>query len=91
MKSLIVHNVPFDRADHWAQMGWICDICGDPVAIKQGAIDHDHDCCPGSRSCGKCVRGFVHNSCNVALGFLHDDPTILRAAADYLDQYNQTR
>jgi hypothetical protein len=37
------------------------------------AIDHDHSCCPGRRSCGKCVRGALCRSHNTYLGYLEND------------------
>lgn len=38
-----------------------CAICGtdDPGHAYGFAVDHDHECCPGDRSCGECVRGIV--------------------------------
>lgn len=33
-------------------------------------IDHDHACCPGNESCGKCIRGVLCGSCNVILGWV---------------------
>jgi len=91
MKSMVLHHVPWDLADHWAQTGWHCDLCSQPVSIKAGVIDHDHDCCPGGRSCGKCVRGYLHSNCNIALGYLNNDPDLLRAAADYLERTSTRR
>lgn len=62
-----------------------CAICGD-LMIRPN-IDHDHDCCPERKSCGKCVRDALCSPCNLGIGqFLHD-PNRLDAAADYLRRW----
>ncbi len=33
------------------------------------------------------VRGVLCNACNVAIGLMRDDPTLLRLAADYLEKF----
>lgn len=68
-----------------------CKICGTEINERSGqCIDHDHGCCPGVFSCGKCVRGILCKDCNTAIGFMRDDPERLRAAAAYLDNYMRT-
>src|SRR5674476_92183 len=46
-----------------------CAICG---SMKNPHIDHDHNCCPGRYSCGKCVRGALCAKHNVSLGAFND-------------------
>lgn len=77
------------------EQGGKCRICGQPeksVNSKTGkayplAVDHDRSCCPGDRSCGKCLRGLVCRNHNVMLGMANDDPAILRAAIEYLERH----
>lgn len=60
-----------------------CDICGTDEwggHHNRPHVDHDHSCCPGERSCGKCVRGVLCNNCNLGLGFLREQ-NIGRAVA----------
>lgn len=47
-------------------------------------VDHDHNCCPGAKSCGKCIRGLLCSSCNVALGRLKDNVQTLKRLIKYL-------
>lgn len=62
-----------------------CAIC---FASVSGAmhIDHDHECCDGPRSCGKCIRGLLCGSCNSGLGYMKDNTSILMSAIAYLEK-----
>ena len=68
-----------------AQRG-LCAGCSEPIAGDTLHVDHDHSCCPGQRTCGDCVRGLLCKRCNFALGWIKDDPAVLRALADYLER-----
>lgn len=52
-----------------------CAVCG-KVSSKHLYVDHDH-------ITGK-VRGLLCRDCNLALGFVHDDPKIILKLHDYL-------
>ena len=69
-----------------ARQGGCCAIChtAEPGGRGQWMIDHNHACCPGTGSCGQCVRGLLCNQCNLMLGHANDQPERLRAALDYL-------
>lgn len=68
-----------------AQQDHKCAICRKPFA-NRGNIDHDHACCPGEKSCGKCIRGVLCKKCNTAIGMLDDDPDRCFMAAAYLQR-----
>lgn len=56
-----------------------CDVCGERLRRNgsggkhQGQVDHDHACCPSSKSCGNCVRAIVCNLCNSTAGAIERD------------------
>ena len=58
---------------------WICNRPSKPLVI-----DHDHRCCPGLHSCGKCVRGMLCSKCNKGIGLLDDSIDNLTSAIAYL-------
>lgn len=62
---------------------WIC------LTAEGTCFDHDHACCPGEGSCGKCVRAWLCYACNFGLGLIHDDPNIADRGLEYL-AYNLT-
>jgi hypothetical protein len=51
-----------------------CEICGNAPAY----FDHDHT--------SGAFRGWLCINCNTALGYAKDNPVVLRALADYLEQ-----
>lgn len=56
-----------------AAQGWGCAVCGNAEKL---VLDHDHET--------GLVRGILCNSCNMALGYAHDNARTLRGLADYL-------
>lgn len=57
-----------------------CYLCEEP--LRGGVhIDHDHRCCPGNKSCGKCIRGLACQKCNQGVGQFGDDPDRMEMVA----------
>jgi hypothetical protein len=78
------HNITKEYYDQlFLKNNGMCWICKDYSAIH---IDHDHSCCAGGWSCGKCVRGLLCSNCNTAIGLLRDNPELLVEAIKYLNQ-----
>lgn len=74
--------------------GHVCRICGKPEtathqsgALRRLAVDHDHKCCPGKKSCGKCVRGLLCARCNSAIGLVNEDLAVIDRMAKYLRSF----
>lgn len=59
--------------------GHACAICRRPHTEISLGIDHSH-------ATGK-VRGLLCRGCNSGMGQLQESPTVLRAAADYLEAH----
>lgn len=82
-------------ASKYAEMllaqGGLCAICKRSYTQfkRLFALDHDHSCCPGKKSCGKCIRGLLCHHCNVGMGHLQDSPEILERALAYLQNNNK--
>lgn len=70
------------------EQGGVCAICGGPEPNdSRFSVDHDHMCCPGRKSCGRCVRGLLCRQCNTGIGNLGESPDTLRAALEYLEEH----
>jgi hypothetical protein len=76
-----------------------CAICGCAETTARTAtgetvnlaVDHDHQCCPGKKSCGHCVRGLLCMRCNTAIGALGEDLDRIAAVLAYLRKAQQLR
>ena len=63
----------------------VCKICGEPERNRRRlSVDHDHACCPGYGSCGKCIRGLLCSNCNMVLGQINDSVDLLSKMINYL-------
>lgn len=69
----------------YSSCGNLCELCGCPETskdhrssrIRRLAIDHDHNCCPGSYSCGNCIRGLLCGECNKLVGIMEKKPILM--------------
>jgi len=86
LRSWKRHNVTWAMATTWANRDWECPSCLRYIAVHQGHIHHDHECCPGETSCGACIIDYVCGTCNTGAGMLGDDPQTLRRMADLIER-----
>ena len=72
----------FDRLLAAQQLA--CGMCHKPFEGRQRIhVDHNHACCQQkNRSCGKCIRGLLCHTCNIALGHIERRYAMARV---YLD------
>jgi len=74
----------------FAAQGKKCAACGCFEPTGHGwSIDHDHKCCPGEKSCGKCIRGIMCMNCNNALGCVDDNVDLLKKLIAYLEKFQK--
>jgi hypothetical protein len=91
------HRVPHEMARRLIDDPG-CEICGiDLIELAPTSsgkrmarlvVDHDHGCCGGSHSCGRCVRGFLCGRCNSALGMMGENLQSIRKMTGYLERYS---
>ena len=68
---------------------YVCAICREEEKNgKSLAVDHDHSCCKGNKSCGECVRQLLCDHCNRMLGYARDNIETLKAAQNYLERHS---
>ncbi len=74
-----------DYARMLAEQGGVCALCLKPETVSRNGfpfnlgVDHEH-------GTGK-VRALLCHKCNVSVGLLGEDPTLMRRAADYIERH----
>lgn len=63
----------------------VCALCFEVCEIGRLSVDHDHACCPGQKSCRKCIRGLLCRGCNQMLGYAEKKPATRAVFAVYLN------
>lgn len=81
----IKHKFGLTLEEYDARTAMGCAICG---ATQNLGMDHDHSCCPGVRSCGKCLRECLCDRHNQGLGLFRDNVAELTAAIAYLQRHS---
>lgn len=86
LSNLNKYNITRDQyVDLEKSQNNLCKICGEEEKYnKRLSVDHDHSCCFGPTSCGKCIRGLLCSRCNKVLGQIKDDVNLLQNMINYL-------
>ena len=65
-----------------------CAICLF-VYEKPLTVDHDHLCCPGEVTCGKCIRGLLCGKCNLGISYFNENIEVIERAITYVKLYGE--
>ena len=67
-----------------------CSRLQEEVTYSFG-VDHNHTCCKGKISCGKCIRGLLCINRNAFLGIIKDDIQSLKNLIKHLQKRNKKK
>lgn len=93
VRSILVHGLSLPRyVEMLVAQNFRCALCKLVEMTshrrtnggKRLCIDHDHKCCPGAYSCGRCVRGLLCDFCNLVVGRFERDPALFDNVTTYL-------
>ena len=73
----------------YEQQHGLCPVCDQPLNLEDSPhLDHPHsaEAMHDVHTLAAAVTGLLHRTCNVGLGMLNDDPTVLRRAARYIER-----
>lgn len=80
-----LHGLTEEEFEDLKVMQWFkCAICKEDLPEPPN-IDHDHRCCPGSLSCGSCVRGLLCQRCNWLVGAIESNLLLVPIVFTYID------
>lgn len=97
-KLLRLYNITAEQyLEMLRKQNGTCKICGQQEtrrdsrtgAIRFLAVDHDHSCCPGEKTCGQCVRSLLCSRCNLIIGMADDNVNFLVDAIIYLKNWEK--
>lgn len=89
---IAAHGLTVERYENLlAKQGGVCAICKSPPKQNALHIDHDHKCCPGTYSCGKCVRGLLCPTCNAHRVSMLEDNEMLGRGLEYMNADSKMR
>ncbi len=71
-----------DYKDLLSKQDGLCAICRKPESNRYKMLSVDHDHVTGS------VRGLLCQKCNIAIGFLGEDPDTMNRAIDYVNSHS---
>lgn len=78
-------NLTLEQWDEMvAAQGGACYLCDEPLDLESTRkvhVDHDHSCCRGDKTCGRCIRGLACDLCNRGIGAFGDDPDRMERVA----------
>ena len=68
--------------------GNACAVCRTEFTDKVRAnVDHNHLCCPGPKSCGKCLRGLLCSECLTLSSIMEQRFQYMNNMFHYLTKY----
>ena len=73
----------------YEQQHGMCPVCDQPLDLEDRLhLDHPHsaEAMHDVHTLAASITGLLHLTCNVGLGMLNDDPTVLRRAARYIER-----
>lgn len=77
---------PAKYLEMFEAQGGVCFVCKRPELKRASmAVDHDHRCCAGRYSCGKCVRALLCINCNSLEGKLAANLELVHQLLAYMD------